>query len=70
MTQTISEKIPALPERLVVAYKTAAKALDVCPDTIAAVVDRGELERVVLTKKKFGVTWRSVLRKAGIEAAS
>ena len=55
--------------RLVVSDKTAAEVLDVCPDTIKAMVGRGELERVVLTKKKFGITWRSLVKKAHGEAS-
>ncbi len=58
-----------LPERLAVSDKTAAKVLDVCPDTIKAMVARGELERVILTSKKHGVTWRSLVKKAHGEAA-
>jgi hypothetical protein len=63
---SISPNNPVLPERLVVSDKNAARALDVCVDTIKAMVERGELERVILTSKKHGVTWRSVLRKAGV----
>ena len=58
------EDNPKLPERLVVSDKNAARILDVHPDTIKAMVARNELERVVLTKKKHGVTMRSVLKKA------
>ena len=59
------EDDPELPERLVVSDKNAARSsLDVHPDTIKAMVARNELERVVLTKKKHGVTMRSVLKKA------
>ena len=54
--------------RLAVSQKTAAEALDVCVDTIEAMVARGELERVKLTGRKYGVTWRSLVRKVHGEA--
>jgi len=65
MTQ-ISEN-PDLP-RLVVSQRTAAKALDVCTKTIENMVARGELERVNVTSRKYGITWRSLMKLAGVTA--
>ena len=62
-------QIPELP-RLAVSQKTAAEMLDLCVDTIEAMAARGELERVRLTSRKYGITMRSLLKKVhGGEAA-
>ena len=54
--------------RLAVSQKTAAELLDVCVDTIENMVERGDLERIRLTSRKYGITWRSLQRLVG-EAA-
>lgn len=56
--------------RLAVTQKQAARALGVCVDTIETLVARGELERVRLTSRMWGITWRSLVAKVhGVEAA-
>ena len=66
MTQLSSDNLP----RLAVSQRTAAEALDVCVDTIENLVSRGQLERVKITGKKWGITWRSLERLVHGEAAS
>jgi hypothetical protein len=53
---------------LTVSQKRAAQILDVCVDTIENMVARGELERVRVTSRKYGITWRSLQKLVG-EAA-
>jgi hypothetical protein len=52
---------------LVVSQQRAAVLLDVCVDTIEDMARRGDLERVRLSRRKYGITMRSVRKKAGIE---
>ena len=47
---------------LVVSKKGAAKALDCSVDTVDRLVARGDLERVQLSPRRVGVTWRSMLK--------
>jgi transposase len=59
---------PVLPNpelRLTVSQKTAAKMLDVCVDTVEAMVARGQLERVRLSERKYGIPMRSILKLIG-----
>ena len=51
-----------------VSRKTAAELIDCHVDTIDNMVERGELERVKLTKRKVAITWRSLQKLVG-EAA-
>ena len=53
------------PKHLVVSQKTAAEALDVCVDTIENMVARGKLDRVKVTSRTYGITWRSLQKLVG-----
>jgi hypothetical protein len=55
-------------QRLVVSQKRAAQMLDVCVDTIEAMVERGDLERVRLSARKLGIKVSSITKLIG-EAA-
>ena len=50
-TPTQNREVP----RLVVSQKTAAEMLDVCVDTIENLVKRGQLDRVRITGRKYGI---------------
>lgn len=54
-----------MPRRLTVSQQEAARLLGLCVDTIDAMAQRGELERVRLSQRKFGITWRSLERLVG-----
>ena len=43
----------------------AAKMLDVCTDTVEALAERGDLERVRISSRKYGIKVRSLLKLIG-----
>lgn len=53
-----------LPTRLVVSIAKAAELLDVSPQTVARMVERGELKKVRVSTRRVGVPYASLLKIA------
>ena len=54
-----------LPPRLTVSQNEAARLLDVCRDTVIAMAERGELERVRISTRKYGIKFSSLQKLLG-----
>ena len=51
---------------LVVSRQKAAADLGVCLKTIDNMVGRGQLEKVQISDGRVGITWRSLVKRAGV----
>jgi hypothetical protein len=65
-----TEYLPSTREPFAVSRATAARLLDVSTDHIDVLIQRGHLERVMLGIRKVGITWKSLKRLVGEEAAA